>query len=176
MKRVLLIALPALLSGCSSSGQVSPDTMQIATEPLTCQTPSECAAWWQRARTWVANHASYALQTSTDSLIQTAGPAGGSRSLAYEITLTPNHDGTATIGFAAHCDSAFGCDPNPWRAGADFKLYVRAGSSAPAAAPASKPGGPGSFAPPQWQPAQLRTDLSARLSAPSPYRRPCAAS
>ncbi|WP_206999871.1 hypothetical protein [Trinickia mobilis] len=169
MKRVLSIALLAWLAGCASSGQVSPDTMQTATEPLTCQAPSECAVWWQRARAWVANHANYALQTSTDSLIQTAGPAGGSRSLAYEITLTPNHDGTATIGFAAHCDSMFGCDPNPWQAGADFKLYVRAGSSAPAAAPANKPGAPGSFAPPQ-----LRSGLSA--SAPAPGRRPCAAS
>ncbi|TKC83506.1 hypothetical protein FAZ69_23760 [Trinickia terrae] len=175
MKRVLLIMLlPAWLVGCSSSGEISPDTMQTATEPLTCQVPSECAQWWTRAREWVARHANYAMQASTDSLIQTAGPAGGSRALAYQITLTLNHDGTATIGFAAHCDSAFGCNPNPWQAGADFKLYVRSGSAAPARAPAA----PGSFAPPR-----LRTGISQQsaaprpsLSVPSPDRRPCAAS
>ena len=145
MKRVLLTALLACLAGCSTSGEVSPDTMQTATAPLICESPSECAVWWQRARAWVTAHAHYAMQAATDSLIQTAGPAGGSRALAYEITLTPNHDGTATIGFAAHCDSMFGCDPNPWQAGADFKIFVRAGSVGPATAPT---GTPGSFVPP----------------------------
>ncbi|MGE8490080.1 MAG: hypothetical protein ACN6OQ_17165, partial [Paraburkholderia nemoris] len=56
---------------------------------------------------------------------QTSGPDGGKRALAYQITRTANPDGTATIGFAAHCDGSMGCKPNPWEAGADFKQYVR---------------------------------------------------
>jgi hypothetical protein len=73
----------------------------------------------------VASHSTYKIESATDSLIQTAGPDGGKRALAYQITRTANPDGTAIIGFAAHCDGSMGCKPNPWEAGADFKQYVR---------------------------------------------------
>jgi hypothetical protein len=112
-------------AGCSTQGQVDPDVMQIATKPLTCSNKAECDVWWQRAHTWVASHSTYQIESATDSLIQTAGPDGGKRALAYQITRTANPDGTATIGFAAHCDGSLGCKPNPWEAGADFKEYVR---------------------------------------------------
>ncbi len=135
MKKSLLVILCALAAGCSTRGQVDPDVMQLATAPLTCTTKAECDAWWQRARTWVTSHSSYDVTTVTDTLIQTAGPDGGKRALAYQITKTPNNDGTATIGFAAHCDSSLGCRPNPWQAGADFKQFVKdsaaSGSDAP---------------------------------------------
>jgi hypothetical protein len=112
-------------AGCSTQGQVDPDVMQIATKPLTCSNKAECDVWWQRAQTWVASHSTYKIESATDSLIQTAGPDGGKRALAYQITRTANPDGTAIIGFAAHCDGSMGCKPNPWEAGADFKQYVR---------------------------------------------------
>jgi hypothetical protein len=136
MKKGLLAmsCMLVLTTGCSTSGQVSPDTMQIATAPLICANKAQCDAWWQRAQVWVAAHAKYKIGTVTDSLIQTAGPAGGRRALAYQITKTPNPDGTATIGFAAHCDSSFGCEPNPWQAGADFTQFVRAGAASGATA------------------------------------------
>jgi hypothetical protein len=143
MKKALLATLCVLAAGCSTRGQVDPDVMQIATTPLTCSSQTECNMWWQRAQTWVTNHSHYRIEAATDSLIQTAGPDGGKRALAYQITTTPNSDGTATIGFAAHCDSSLGCKPNPWEAGADFKKFVRSGvaSNAPqgngAPAPAS---------------------------------------
>ncbi|TAL93584.1 MAG: hypothetical protein EPN73_20750 [Paraburkholderia sp.] len=142
MKIALLAVLCALAAGCSSSGQVDPDTMQIATAPLTCSNKTECDMWWTRARTWVTQVSTYALESASDTLIQTAGPDGGKRALAYEITKTENKDGTATIGFAAHCDSAMGCQPSPWKAGADFKRFVRgsAASASPAGQqPASAP-------------------------------------
>lgn len=72
----------------------------------------------------MTNHSEYRIQTITNSVIQTAGPSSGKRALAYQITLTPTNEATATIGFAAHCDSPLGCDPNPWQAGADFKQFV----------------------------------------------------
>jgi hypothetical protein len=144
MKKGLLArsCMLVLTAGCSTSGQVSPDTMQIATAPLTCANKAECDVWWQRAQVWVADHAKYKIDTVTDSLIQTAGPAGGRRALAYQITKTPNHDGSATIGFAAHCDSMFGCKPNPWQAGADFKQFVRAGAASGATAAPLPPAPP----------------------------------
>jgi len=131
MKRILLSsllgALCVLAAGCATRGQVNPDVMQIATAPLTCSNADECATWWQRAQQWVRGHSTYEVETATDTLIQTSGPGGGKRALAYQITKTPNPDGTATIGFAAHCDSSVGCKPDPWDAGAAFKQFVRTG-------------------------------------------------
>jgi hypothetical protein len=129
MKKSLLAMLCVLAAGCSTRGQVNPDVMQLATAPLTCTTKAECDTWWQRARTWVTDHSRYEVTATTDSLIQTAGPDGGKRALAYQITKTANNDGTSTIGFAAHCDSSLGCKPNPWEAGADFKQFVRGGNA-----------------------------------------------
>ena len=146
---VAIAAIAAMAAaGCSTQGQVDPDVMQIATTPLTCSNKAECDLWWQRAQTWVTSHSKYKVEAATDTLIQTAGPDGGKRALAYQITRTPNPDGTATIGFAAHCDGSLGCKPNPWEAGADFKQYVRgtaagtqgndAKPSQPAAVPRSR--------------------------------------
>jgi hypothetical protein len=134
MKTIPLSILPfaaaiVLLAGCSTQGQVSGDTMEQATAPLTCTNKAECDAWWSRAQVWVNNHSEYKMQTVTDSIIQTTGPSGGKRALAYQITKTPSNEGTATIGFAAHCDNMLGCEPNPWKAGADFKQFVRGGAS-----------------------------------------------
>lgn len=117
----------ALLSGCAVDDQVSSTIMEQATQPLTCMSKAECDAWWARAQVWVTNHSEYKLQTVTDSIIQTAGPSSGKRALAYQITKTPTNEGTATIGFAAHCDNPLGCQPNPWEAGANFKQFVRNG-------------------------------------------------
>jgi hypothetical protein len=138
MNKVLIATLCIVAAGCSTQGQVNPDVMQIATAPLTCTSKSQCDAWWQRAHTWVTAHSRYEVTSATDSLIQTAGPDGGNRALAFEITKAPNNDGTSTIGFAAHCDSALGCRPNPWEAGADFKQFVR--GNTPGAASTSSSG------------------------------------
>jgi hypothetical protein len=126
---MLTAAALAVLAGCASQDQVSSTVMEQATQPLTCMSRAECDAWWSRAQVWVTNHSEYKIQTVTNSIIQTAGPSSGKRALAYQITLTPTNDATATIGFAAHCDSPLGCDPNPWAAGADFKQFVRNGPS-----------------------------------------------
>ena len=140
MKQGLLAVLCVAAAGCSTQGQVDPDVMQIATTPLTCTSKSECDVWWQRAQTWVSSHSTYPVESATDTLIQTAGPDGGKRALAYQITRTANPDGTATIGFAAHCDGSLGCKPNPWEAGADFKEYVRgAANGAPQSGAGVKP-------------------------------------
>ncbi|GLU35851.1 hypothetical protein WKR88_28325 [Trinickia caryophylli] len=132
MNRTLSMLAVACLAGCATKNHVSPETMQIATAPLVCTNAGECARWWSRAHDWVVGHSAYALQTSTDSLIATAGPDGGSAALAYQITRTQNADGSSTIGFAAHCDSMIGCRPDPWKAGAAFKQFVKTGVEPPA--------------------------------------------
>ncbi|MEZ0604960.1 hypothetical protein ACAX43_22755 [Paraburkholderia sp. IW21] len=152
MKKGLMAVLCLAAAGCSTQGQVDPDVMQIATTPLTCSTKAECDVWWQRAQTWVTSHSKYKVESATDTLIQTGGPDGGKRALAYQITRTPNPDGTATIGFAAHCDGSLGCKPNPWEAGADFKEFVR-GTAASAPQSGAKPTQP---APPTTHPDALQ--------------------
>ncbi|WP_246184172.1 hypothetical protein [Paraburkholderia bonniea] len=136
MKKYFLPLLCILAASCSTRGQLDPDVMQIASAPLTCANPAECTEWWGRAQTWITQHSRYPVEISNDSLIQTAAPDGGKRALAYQITRSPNPDGSATLDFAAHCDSTLGCRPNPWQAGADFKAFVR-GMSNQAPAPAA---------------------------------------
>lgn len=165
MKKALLATLCVLAAGCSTRGQVNPDVMQVATTPLTCSNATECTLWWQRAQTWVSSHSAYRIEAANDSLIQTEGPMGGKRALAYQITKASNKDGTATIGFAAHCDSSLGCKPNPWEAGADFKEFVRSGAAAPAAAPAS-PGSDGASAPAMATPSSLEAAPAQSVRAP----------
>jgi len=158
MKKTLLAVLCIAAAGCSTQGQVDPDVMQIATTPLTCSTKAECELWWQRAQTWVTSHSKYAIEASTDTLIQTAGPDGGRSALAYQITRAANPDGTTTIGFAAHCDGALGCTPNPWEAGADFKQYVR-GAAAGVPLNGTKPAQPA--------PSTMQPEASQGESAPA---------
>ena len=157
MRKGLLAVVCVVAAGCSTQGQVNPDVMQIATTPLTCSSKAECDIWWQRAQTWVAGHSTYKIESSTDTLIQTSGPDGGKRALAYQITRTANPDGTATIGFAAHCDGSMGCKPNPWEAGADFKQYVR-GNTPGAPQSATKPSQP--------SPTAMHPDASQGQSIP----------
>ncbi|PMS37618.1 hypothetical protein B0G57_11035 [Trinickia symbiotica] len=147
MKTMLWLAACALAAGCTATNHVTPETMQIATAPLVCRNADECAVWWHRAHDWVTRHSAYKVETATDSLIESAGPEGGSGKLAYQITKTANADGSATIGFAAHCDSMLGCRPDPWQAGAAFKQFVKTGTEKPlqlapdAPTPASETGG-----------------------------------
>jgi hypothetical protein len=128
MKTLGSILACALVAGCAATNQVNPETMQTATKPLVCRA-DQCTLWWQRARQWVTGHTQYPLQVDTSQAIETAGPAGGSGAPAFQVTLARNPDGTSTIGFAAHCDRPLaGCRPDPWRAAADFKQFVRSGA------------------------------------------------
>ncbi|WP_061158644.1 hypothetical protein [Caballeronia temeraria] len=163
----------ALVGGCAVQDQVSSTTMEQATQPLTCMSKAECDAWWARAQVWVTNHSEYKLQTVTDSVIQTAGPSSGKRALAYQVTKTPTNEGTATIGFAAHCDNPLGCQPNPWQAGADFKQFIKNGPGlrktetpqASQAAPAPPPVPSGVQVSPLDQPAPLNLESQPGQSA-----------
>ena len=130
----------ALLAGCSTKARFPATPWSRPPRRSRAQIRPNVTLGGRRAQVWVINHSEYKLQTVTDSIIQTDGPSGGKRALAYQITKTPSNEGTATIGFAAHCDNMLGCEPNPWKAGADFKQFVRGGPSqmgAPAGATAT---------------------------------------
>jgi len=130
MKSLGSIVACLLVAGCAANNQVKPETMQIATAPLVCR-GDQCTLWWQRAHQWIAEHAQYPLQTDSATVIQTAGPAGGSGAPAFQVTLARNPDGSSTIGFAAHCDRPLmGCRPDPWQAAANFKQFVKTGVEA----------------------------------------------
>jgi len=121
-----LVTAIALLAGCSTTGQIAGETMEQATAPLTCTNKAECDAWWARAQVWVSNHSEYKLQTVTDSIIQTDGPSGGKRALAYQITKTPSNERDGDDRFRRPCDNMFGCEPNPWKAGAELQAICAA--------------------------------------------------
>ncbi|WP_206955501.1 hypothetical protein [Trinickia acidisoli] len=143
MKKLGSVIACALIAGCAATNQVDPETMQIATKPLVCR-GGECDLWWQRAHQWVTQHAQYPLRTDTHEAIETAGPAGGGSAPAFQVTLAHNPDGSSTIGFSAHCDRPLaGCRPNPWRATADFKQFVRSGTET------AQPAQPAQAQPPQ---------------------------
>ena len=130
MKMIGSLLACALVAGCAATNQVTPETMQAATKPLTCRA-DQCALWWQRARQWVVGHTRYPLRVDTNQAIETAGPMGGSAAPAFQVTLARNPDGSSTIGFAAHCDRPVaGCHPDPWRAAAQFKQFVETGAEA----------------------------------------------
>ncbi|HEY2020487.1 hypothetical protein [Paraburkholderia sp.] len=156
-KTLLAVLYLAATAGCATRGQVDPDVMQIATKPLTCSSKAECDLWWQRAQSWVSSHSKYKIETATDSLIQTAGPDGGKRALAYQITRAVNPDGTETIGFSAHCDGSLGCKPDPWEAGADFKQYVRGTGADAAHSGAAQPQSPPDATHPEIMPGKPAT-------------------
>jgi len=130
MKSLGSVVACLLVAGCAANNQEKPETLQLATAPLVCR-GDQCTLWWQRAHQWIAEHAQYPLQTDSATVIQTAGPSGGSGAPAFQVTLARNPDGSSTIGFAAHCDRPLmGCRPDPWQAAANFKQFVKTGVEA----------------------------------------------
>ncbi len=124
--RYLGVAALAFLFGCASQDQVSSTVMEQATAPLTCMSKAECDAWWARAG---LGDQSFRVPHPDDH--QLGDPDGRPVQRQARARLSdhpdPTSEATATIGFAAHHDSPFGCDPSPWQAGADFKQFVRNG-------------------------------------------------
>jgi hypothetical protein len=129
--RTLLIGLMGslALAGCASSGvsTVSPEALQA---PV-CASTAECNDAWRRAQVYVASHSGYKIQTATDSIIQTFGPADSSPDIAFQVTRQPMGGGREQIVASAICDNIFGCIPKTGEAIAGFNAYVK-GATAPA--------------------------------------------
>jgi hypothetical protein len=118
------IALAILLSSCAITPD-NPAASAEATEPLLCPDKSTCDAYWQRAQAWIAANSAWKIQTASDAIIQTFGPAGARDDLAYLVTRVPNNDGSARIFIGAQCANTIRCYPSKTEAIIAFKRFVR---------------------------------------------------
>jgi len=94
---------------------------------LVCDGKDECEAAWGRALIWVTENCPYAIQTQTDSLITTAGPAAYRPELACRVTRAPMGKGKARLLFGAACGNILACQPSPEEAHASFYAFVNEG-------------------------------------------------
>jgi hypothetical protein len=114
-----------VLAGCVQVPVVSnPAAAPESAKPLLCVGKAQCDIFWRRAQAWVANNSEYRLQTVTDTVIETDGPAVGRTGLAYRVTRVPDDKDGARIYVLASCSNAFGCSPEPSTAVQAFKLFV----------------------------------------------------
>lgn len=116
------------LAGCASGPQLSSQDVARAHRPFICTSKAECDTDWSRAQVWVAQHSAYRIQIASQSVIETYGPGGSSPALAYELTRSPNNDGTETIHAVAACDNIFVCRPSPTLALLSLRIFMRTGS------------------------------------------------
>lgn len=131
LRSSLLILGTLALAGCASPGGGAPSISPEALQAPICKSQAQCNEAWRRAQVYVATHAGYKIQTATDSIIQTFGPADSSPSIAFQVTRQPIGGGREQIVASASCDNLFGCIPRTAEAIAGFNAYVK-GASAPA--------------------------------------------
>ena len=112
-----------LLYGCGPMPANEP-TGTASAEPVLCVGKPQCEIYWQRAQAWVANNSEYRLQTVTDTVIETQGPAVGRPGLAFRITRVPDDKDGARIYILASCGHALGCSPGSVDAVTAFKRFV----------------------------------------------------
>lgn len=124
MRRALALALTVALTSCTTTPD-NPSANPEAVAPLICPSKPVCDTYWQRAQAWVASNSAWKIQTASDAIIQTYGPAYSRVDLAYTITRVPNADGSARIVIAANCDNFIRCYPTRTDAIVSFKRFVR---------------------------------------------------
>lgn len=122
--RAIFLCL-TMLAGCAMQ-QVDPAITAEAQRPLTCASKQQCDLYWQRAQAYINLHSAYKIQSATDTILVTYGPAGTSRNLAYKLTKIPNADGSATIDVVIACDDyIIGCSPKAPGETISLKRYIR---------------------------------------------------
>ena len=122
---IRLCILAGVLSGCAETPTVGGSAASATSaEPVLCVGKLQCDAYWQRAQAWVANNSAYRLQTVTDTVIETAGPAAARTGLAFRITRVPDNQDGARIFVLAACGNAVGCSPASSDAVIAFKRFV----------------------------------------------------
>jgi hypothetical protein len=125
----IVLASVLALSGCITAEQQA--SVAEPPKPITCHAGADCQAKWSRAKAWVAEHSKYKVE-STDSLIQTSGPATFETepSPAYKVTKFATGRDEYAIEFAGGCDSIFTCTPTVPDAQADFTQTILAADPA----------------------------------------------
>ena len=114
-----------LFSGCAPI-TISSDygATSMSTNPVLCVGKAQCDIYWQRAQAWVVNNSEYRMQTVTDTVIETQGPALGRSALAFRVTRVPDDKDGARIVVIAACGNVFGCKPESSAAVTAFRHFV----------------------------------------------------
>lgn len=122
--KYLILTTTVVLSGCASSPKLTADELAEANIPLICSDKAQCDLYWQRAQIWLVDNSKFKIQSTTDTVITTYGPAPYDPGLAYAITKIPDGENGATIRIKMGCGNAFGCTPKAENAALSFKRYV----------------------------------------------------
>jgi hypothetical protein len=124
--RLRLCIVAGLMSGCADIPTVGGPGSNASTsaEPVLCVSKTQCDVYWQRAQAFVANNSAYRLQTISDTVIETAGPATARTGLAFRVTRVPDNQEGARIYVVAACGNAVGCSPASSDAVIAFKRFV----------------------------------------------------
>src|SRR6266702_4169004 len=137
--RISIAAASALaLCGCITAEQQA--SVAEPPKPITCNAGADCNAKWSRADAWIKEHSKYKVETSSESLIQTAGPSAFETdpSPTYNIRKIAMGPNEYAIEFAGACDSMFACTPTLSSAQADFSQSIQAVEPATTSPPAIK--------------------------------------
>jgi hypothetical protein len=100
--------MAACLALASCIGQ-RPPPMGAA---IFCAKGAECDGDWARAAKWITDNSAYDIASTTDTLIQTAGPEKNSPIPALTVSRKDVGHGLMRIDMDAHCDAVFQCDPS----------------------------------------------------------------
>ena len=123
--------LAVLVSVLCSAGCLSPQKVALqrqagATRPV-CDGAADCAAKWDAAQLWVAQHAGYGIQTATNVVIQTYTSVNSSDTrLMATVTKEPIGSGKYRIVAKLSCWNMSGCSTDPTQATVDFNNAVAA--------------------------------------------------
>lgn len=123
MNKYLLIAAVFTISGCAVNQPLT-EEQKLAITPIKCSNKAQCDNFWQKTQVWVAKNSGYRIQTATDVLIQTYGPANSDVTLAFTVIKEPNDENGASISMSASCDNIFGCTIPPVDAIAAYRKYI----------------------------------------------------
>ena len=107
MKKFVAIVLCLALASCISQ---RPPPMSAA---IFCAKGAECDDDWARATKWINDNSAYDIASTSDSVIQTAGPEKNSPIPALTVSRKDVGHGLMRIDMDAHCDAVFQCDPSP---------------------------------------------------------------
>lgn len=126
MRTTVAVLLVPLVAGCAAPAP-SRETLMAAHYPLTCSGPEECSLYWRRAQVWIARNSDYRIQSVTDTVITTYGPAPNATERAYQVIRAPGGDGREEITIGSRCANLFGCTTDAYERAAAFKQFVRIG-------------------------------------------------
>lgn len=119
------VALCAVvLAGCTVPPPGAQDRAD-ADKPLVCEGPEQCAAYWQRAQTWLVHNSVWKIETVTDDRMATFTPTRRSDERGYEVRRQPAGSNRQELTLATTCRGyMWRCNVSDTAARAYFYRYV----------------------------------------------------